>query len=66
MNGRQDSASTAERTFHLVLVKPTHYDDEGYPVQWFRSTIPSNTLACLNGLAEDASRRGVLRQHCIT
>src|SRR5438132_11527912 len=46
--------------FHLVLIKPTHYDDDGYPIQWFRSAIPSNTLACLNGLAEDAHRRNVL------
>jgi hypothetical protein len=46
--------------FHLVLIKPTHYDDEGYPIQWFRSAIPSNTLACLNGLATDATRRGIL------
>src|SRR5262244_2996642 len=46
--------------FHLVMVKPSHYDDQGYPIQWVRSAIPSNTLACLNGLAEDAQRRGVL------
>src|SRR5262249_1759368 len=36
------------------------YDDAGYPIQWLRSAIPSNTLACLNGLAEDARRRDVL------
>ena len=42
------------------MIKPTHYDDDGYPIQWFRSAIPSNTLACLNALAEDASRREVL------
>jgi hypothetical protein len=46
--------------FHFVMIKPTHYDDDGYPIQWFRSAIPSNTLACLNALAEDASRREVL------
>jgi len=46
--------------FHFVMIKPTHYDDDGYPIQWFRSAIPSNTLACLNGLAEDAKRRKVL------
>src|SRR6516225_12143920 len=46
--------------FHLVLIKPTHYDDDGYPIQWFRSAIPSNTLACLNALAEDARRREML------
>ena len=49
-----------QRKFHIVLIKPTHYDDDGYPIQWFRSAIPSNTLACLNGLAMDAQRRKVL------
>ena len=46
--------------FHFVMIKPSHYDDDGYPIQWIRSAIPSNTLACLNGLAEDALRREVL------
>ena len=46
--------------FHFVMIKPTHYDDDGYPIQWFRSAIPSNTLACLNGLAEDSRSREVL------
>ena len=46
--------------FHFVMIKPTHYDDDGYPIQWLRSAIPSNTLACLNALAEDAKRREVL------
>ena len=46
--------------FHFVIIKPSHYDDDGYPIQWLRSAIPSNTLACLNGLAEDAERRQVL------
>ena len=48
------------RLFHLVMIKPSHYDDNGYPIQWVRSAIPSNTLACLNGLAEDARAREVL------
>ena len=46
--------------FHFVMIKPSHYDDDGYPIQWIRSAIPSNTLACLYGLAEDARRRQVL------
>src|ERR1051326_7798355 len=54
------SQTEAGGSFHLFLIKPTHYDDDGYPIQWFRSAIPSNTLACLNGLAEDATRRGIL------
>ena len=45
---------------HLVLIKPTHYDDDGYPIRWFRAAIPSNTLAALNSLAEDARTRQVL------
>src|SRR5579864_152676 len=46
--------------FTFVLVKPTHYDDRGYPIQWYRSALPSNTLACMYSLAEDARRREVL------
>ena len=54
------SPDARQRLFHVVMIKPTHYDDDGYPIQWVRSAIPSNTLACLNGLAEDAHRRKVL------
>ncbi|MDQ3634245.1 MAG: radical SAM protein, partial [Acidobacteriota bacterium] len=40
-----------KQRFSLVLIKPSHYDDDGYVIQWFRSAIPSNSLACLYGLA---------------
>jgi hypothetical protein len=50
----------AARRFQLVLVKPSRYDDQGYVVQWWRSIIPSNSLACLYGIADDARRRCVL------
>src|SRR5207249_4607876 len=33
--------------------KPSHYDDDGYVIQWYRSAIPSNTLASLYGLAKE-------------
>jgi len=46
--------------FQLVLIKPTHYDDDGYPITWLQSHIPSNTLAALYGLGEDCARREVL------
>jgi radical SAM superfamily enzyme YgiQ (UPF0313 family) len=46
--------------FLLFLLKPSHYDDDGYVIQWVRSAIPSNTLACLYGLALDSNRRRVL------
>jgi len=50
----------AAELFHFVMIKPTHYDDDGYPIQWIRSAIPSNTLACLNALAEDVRKRQAL------
>jgi len=46
--------------FHLFLIKPSHYDDDGYVIQWVRSSIPSNTLATLYGLAMDCAERRVL------
>src|SRR5688572_29444032 len=46
--------------FCLVLVKPSHYDDDGYVIQWFRSAIPSNSLAALYGLARDCAQRRIL------
>ncbi|HVG25239.1 MAG TPA: B12-binding domain-containing radical SAM protein, partial [Thermoanaerobaculia bacterium] len=48
------------RRFCLILVKPSHYDDDGYVIQWFRSAIPSNSLAALYGLARDCATRRVL------
>ncbi len=46
--------------FQLVLIKPSHYDDDGYVVQWLRSSIPSNSLAVMYTLAADAAERQVL------
>jgi hypothetical protein len=42
------------------LVKPSHYDDDGYVIQWFRSAIPSNSLAALYSLAKDCADNRVL------
>ena len=44
-------------TFHVHLIKPTRYDTDGYPIQWWRSLVPSNSLACLVGLAEEAAAK---------
>jgi len=52
--------ATRKTTFQLILIKPTHYDDDGYPITWLRSHIPSNTLAALYGLGEDCQRRQAL------
>ncbi len=49
-----------KRRFCLVLIKPSHYDDDGYVIQWFRSAIPSNSLAVLYGLAQECAAQKVL------
>jgi len=54
------SDSVRQRRFQLILIKPSHYDDDGYVIQWFRSIMPSNSLAALYGLAIDAAERQVL------
>jgi hypothetical protein len=46
--------------FLLYLIKPSHYDDDGYVIQWMRSAIPSNSLAALHGLAQDCGKRNIL------
>jgi radical SAM superfamily enzyme YgiQ (UPF0313 family) len=46
--------------FLLYLIKPSHYDDDGYIIQWWRGFIPSNSLACVYGLGLDARNRRVL------
>lgn len=54
--------SNRKRRFCLILIKPSHYDDDGYVIQWWRSAIPSNSLAVLYGLALDCAQRKVLGQ----
>ena len=52
--------SGANRRFQLVLIKPSHYDDDGYVIRWWRAMIPSNTLAAVYGIAADCGERQVL------
>ena len=51
---------TGAGTFLLELLKPSHYDDDGYVIQWWRGSVPANSLSSLYGLAQDAQRRQVL------
>lgn len=53
-------SSAAARPFHLLLIKPSHYDDDGYVIRWWRSSLPSNSLATVYGNALDCARRYVL------
>jgi hypothetical protein len=50
----------APGTFPVILIKPSHYDDDGYVIRWRRSVIPSNSLAAVYGLVMDAAGRDVL------
>src|SRR5260370_16122343 len=47
----------ARRHFQLVLVKPSHYDDDGYVIRWWRAMIPSNSLAAVYSIAADCAER---------
>ncbi|NDV85714.1 radical SAM protein [Aurantimonas aggregata] len=49
-----------DRRFQLILIKPSHYDDDGYVIRWWRAMIPSNSLAALYGIALDCAEREVL------
>jgi radical SAM superfamily enzyme YgiQ (UPF0313 family) len=46
--------------FQFILIKPSHYDRDGYVVQWMRSTMPSNSLAAVYSLAQGAADRQIL------
>ena len=48
------------RNFQLILIKPSHYDDDGYVIRWWRAMIPSNSLAAVYGIAADCAERQVL------
>ncbi len=48
------------RAFRVVLIKPSHYDHDGYVIQWLRSTLPSNSLASAYGLIKQCARDRVL------
>jgi pyruvate-formate lyase-activating enzyme len=48
------------RAFKVVLIKPSHYDQDGYVIQWLRSTLPSNSLASVYGLIEQCAHERVL------
>ena len=53
-------SSAERRRFQLTLIKPSHYDKDGYVIQWWKAWIPSNSLAALYGLALDADAREAL------
>ncbi|HYA31038.1 MAG TPA: radical SAM protein [Acidobacteriota bacterium] len=55
-----DRSGRLTRRFQLVLVKPSHYHDDGYVIRWWRTMIPSNSLAAVYGLALESAQRQAL------
>ncbi len=49
-----------QEKFLVELIKPSHYDDDGYVIQWWRGFVPSNSLSSIYGLALDARDRHTL------
>ena len=58
-----DESNTISSAFTVVLIKPSRYDDDGYPIIWHRVLIPSNSLAVMNGITLDCSRRKILGEN---
>jgi tRNA A37 methylthiotransferase MiaB len=54
---------SGNQVFPVFLIQPSHYDDDGYVIQWVRSEIPSNSMAMLYGLALDCAARHVLGEN---
>jgi hypothetical protein len=48
------------RRFQLILIKPSHYDADGYVIQWLKSGMPSNSLASVFALALEAKKNAIL------
>ena len=57
MSNSQQSPTTR---FHVELIKPSHYDDDGYVIQWLKAWIPSNSLASLFALTRQAALERLL------
>ncbi len=49
-----------KQPFRIVLIKPSHYDDNGYVIRWQLSSIPSNSLACLYAITKRVCASGAL------
>jgi molybdenum cofactor biosynthesis enzyme MoaA len=48
------------KRFHVILIKPSKYDEDGYVISWFRGVLVSNSMAMMNALTEQAEHDKVL------
>ncbi len=54
------SVSGSRQKFYIELIKPSHYDDDGYVIQWLKAWVPSNTLSSIYGITLDAIEKKFL------
>ena len=54
------TANGQKTRFAIELIKPSHYDDAGYVIQWAKAWVPSNTLSSLYGITLDVIDRKLL------
>ena len=54
------SKTAARRVFHVELIKPSHYDDDGYVIQWWKAWIPSNSLSSVYGITRHITEQRLL------
>ena len=53
----KNSFKSGKDKFFVELIKPSHYDNDGYVIQWWRSFSISNSLSCLYSLTLDSAER---------
>ncbi|MCP3677067.1 MAG: radical SAM protein, partial [Deltaproteobacteria bacterium] len=58
-----NSFKSGKEKFFVELIKPSHYDNDGYVIQWWRSFSLSNSLSCLYSLTLDSAERKILGEN---
>ena len=49
-----------KKRLHVIYIRPSTYDDDGYVLRYWRGVLPSNTLACLASLTQSVAQSGAL------
>jgi hypothetical protein len=49
-----------KKHLHVIYIRPSRYDDDGYVVRFWRGVLPSNTLCCLESLTRSIAASGEL------
>ena len=59
----KNSFKYGKEKFFVELIKPSHYDNDGYVIQWWKSFSISNSLSCLYSLTLDSAERKILGEN---